>query len=52
MSTAAHFEFQLQAREGRARAGVFSTPHGEILTPIFAPVGTQATVKSITPAQL
>lgn len=46
------FEFQLQAREGRARAGSFSTPHGDILTPIFAPVGTQATVKSITPAQL
>jgi queuine tRNA-ribosyltransferase len=46
------FEFRLQAREGRARAGVFNTPHGEILTPIFAPVGTQATVKSITPAQL
>jgi len=46
------FEFQLQAREGRARAGLFNTPHGDILTPIFAPVGTQATVKSITPAQL
>jgi len=46
------FEFELQARELRARAGVFSTPHGDILTPIFAPVGTQATVKSVTPAQL
>jgi queuine tRNA-ribosyltransferase len=46
------FEFQLQALERRARAGVFSTPHGNIQTPIFAPVGTQATVKSITPAQL
>ena len=46
------FEFQLQAQDGRARAGTFSTPHGDILTPIFAPVGTQATVKSITPAQL
>jgi len=46
------FEFQLQAREVRARAGVFSTPHGDIMTPIFAPVGTQATVKSVTPAQL
>ncbi len=51
-SNPAPFEFQLQAREGRARAGVFSTLHGEIQTPIFAPVGTQATVKSITPAQL
>ena len=52
MSNPVSFEFQLQAREGRARAGVFNTPHGDILTPIFAPVGTQATVKSITPAQL
>jgi queuine tRNA-ribosyltransferase len=40
------------ASQGRARAGVFHTPHGDLLTPIFAPVGTQATVKSITPAQL
>lgn len=30
----------------------FKTPHGEIYTPVFAPVGTQATVKAITPAQL
>ena len=46
------FTFELQARQGRARAGVFHTPHGDLLTPLFAPVGTQATVKSITPAQL
>jgi queuine tRNA-ribosyltransferase len=46
------FSFQLTARQGRARAGVFSTPHGDILTPIFAPVGTQATVKALTPRQL
>ena len=52
MSTSRPFEFHLQAREGRARAGALQTPHGEILTPIFAPVGTQATVKSVTPAQL
>jgi queuine tRNA-ribosyltransferase len=47
-----NFNFQRQAQDGRARAGLFSTPHGNISTPIFAPVGTQATVKSITPAQL
>lgn len=35
-----------------ARAGIFNTPHGPIQTPIFAPVGTQATVKALTPAQL
>jgi len=52
MNTSKPFDFQLQGREKHARAGVFHTPHGEILTPIFAPVGTQATVKSITPAQL
>jgi queuine tRNA-ribosyltransferase len=46
------FKFQRHAQDGRARTGVFSTPHGDIPTPIFAPVGTQATVKSITPAQL
>ena len=46
------FSYQLHARQGDARAGVFHTPHGDILTPLFAPVGTQATVKSLTPAQL
>lgn len=46
------FSFTLAARQGNARAGTFSTPHGDILTPIFAPVGTQATVKAVTPAQL
>ena len=46
------FTFQLQARSGRGRAGVFQTPHGPLQTPIFAPVGTLATVKGIHPAQL
>lgn len=46
------FQFQLEGKSGRARAGLFSTPHGELETPVFAPVGTQATVKAITPAQL
>ncbi|MEW6718771.1 MAG: tRNA guanosine(34) transglycosylase Tgt [Chloroflexota bacterium] len=46
------FHFDLQAQDGRARAGVFHTPHGPLLTPLFAPVGTQATVKALTPAQL
>jgi len=46
------FTFQLIARQKRARAGVFSTPHGDLLTPVFAPVGTQATVKAVTPEQL
>ncbi len=46
------FSFELLATDGQARTGIFYTPHGPIPTPIFAPVGTQATVKSITPAQL
>lgn len=37
---------------GRARSGLIQTPHGSIETPIFMPVGTQGTVKGITPAVL
>ncbi|HNK64129.1 MAG TPA: tRNA guanosine(34) transglycosylase Tgt, partial [Anaerolineales bacterium] len=36
----------------RARTGIFSTPHGNLVTPVFAPVGTQATVKTLTPEHL
>ena len=46
------FSFQVIAKQGKARAGVLNTPHGNVETPIFMPVGTQATVKSLTPAQL
>ncbi len=46
------FQFHLDARQGSARAGTFSTPHGDLHTPLFAPVGTQATVKALTPLQL
>jgi queuine tRNA-ribosyltransferase len=47
-----NFSFEILAQQNRARTGVFKTPHGDIFTPIFAPVGTQATVKSLTPQQL
>jgi queuine tRNA-ribosyltransferase len=47
-----YFDFVLQGVNGNARAGKFSTPHGSILTPTFAPVGTQAAVKGVTPDQL
>lgn len=47
-----YFKYTLLAEDGNARAGVFSTPHGNIHTPVFAPVGTQATVKAVSPAQL
>ena len=46
------FDFDLQAADGRARAGLLRTPHGEIPTPIFMPVGTQATVKAVSPRDL
>jgi queuine tRNA-ribosyltransferase len=46
------FEFDIKAKTGRARAGLFHTPHGDLETPVFAPVGTQAAVKTLTPAQL
>ncbi len=52
MSDTDQFSYSLIAQDGQARAGVYNTPHGEIPTPIFAPVGTQATVKAVTPAQL
>ena len=43
-------EFQVHATDphSRARAGVLQTPHGDIPTPIFMPVGTQGTVKGLT----
>ncbi len=44
--------FQLTYTDGRARAGVLRTPHGEIHTPVFMPVGTQATVKAVPPRDL
>lgn len=46
------FKYTLQAQDGTARLGVFSTPHGKIHMPAFAPVGTQATVKTLTPDEV
>lgn len=44
--------FEITAQDGNARAGLLHTPHGTLETPLFAPVGTQATVKALTPVQL
>ena len=44
--------FTLLANDGRARAGLLRTPHGDVPTPAFMPVGTQATVKTLTPDDL
>ena len=48
----ASFNFEIKSNDHRARAGIFHTAHGDLLTPLFAPVGTQASVKAVTPAQL
>jgi queuine tRNA-ribosyltransferase len=41
------FSFQVEATDGAARAGRMVTPHGEVETPVFMPVGTVATVKAV-----
>jgi len=46
------FEYEITARDGRARAGVLRLPHGEVRTPAFMPVGTQATVKTLAPEEV
>lgn len=47
-----NFTINHSLSSGLARSGTISTPHGEIQTPAFIPVGTQATLKSLTPEQL
>jgi len=42
------FAFRVTRADGAARAGVMSTPHGEVATPAFMPVGTQGAVKAVT----
>ena len=46
------FELLKKDSHTQARAGVIHTPHGPIPTPVFAPVGTQATVKAVSPREL
>ncbi len=46
------FSFELIAKRGHARAGVMQTPHGQVRTPIFMPVGTLGSVKSLDMADL
>lgn len=46
------FSFELHAAQGAARAGTFQTPHGPVPTPAFMPVGTQGTVKTLTPEEV
>jgi queuine tRNA-ribosyltransferase len=46
------FSFTIESTDGRARRGVFTTPHGAVETPTFMPVGTLATVKALDPDDL
>ena len=49
---ALQFDLQYTDSATKARAGKISTDHGEILTPIFMPVGTVGSVKAVTQQQL
>src|SRR5262249_46372943 len=44
--------FEVTATDGSARAGVLTTAHGDVRTPVFMPVGTKATVKSLDPGEV
>jgi queuine tRNA-ribosyltransferase len=46
------FTFSLEARTGAARAGTLTLPHGIVRTPAFMPVGTQGTVRALSPYDL
>ncbi len=47
-----NFNTVVECKTTRARAGLLQTAHGEVKTPVFMPVGTLATVKSLTPEEL
>ena len=49
---AIQFELLHRDKETKARAGIISTDHGEILTPVFMPVGTTGSVKAVSQQQL
>src|SRR5467141_5210241 len=46
------YEFHLDATSGPARAGTLTLPHGTVETPVFMPVGTQGTVRALSPNDL
>lgn len=52
MKPAITYELLHKCKQTGARRGVIHTPHGDIQTPVFMPVGTQATVKAMTPEEL
>ena len=52
MSTGFGFGIKARDSDSLARVGTISTPHGEVQTPAFIPVGTKATVKSVLPESM
>ncbi|MFI5312477.1 MAG: tRNA guanosine(34) transglycosylase Tgt, partial [Gemmatimonadales bacterium] len=46
------FEFEVTASDGAARTGRWRLPHGTVETPCFMPVGTQGSVRALSPADL
>ncbi|HUS47701.1 MAG TPA: tRNA guanosine(34) transglycosylase Tgt [Phycisphaerae bacterium] len=46
------FSFEVTQTDGKARLGRMATAHGEVITPVFMPIGTAGTVKGVTPDQL
>jgi queuine tRNA-ribosyltransferase len=52
LTSALRFEIQAQCPQTGARAGLLHTAHGDIETPVFMPVGTQGTVKALSPRNL
>ena len=49
---ASGFAFRVTARDGQARRATLTTPHGEVETPTFMPVGTQGSVKTLSPTEV
>ena len=52
MKNAVTFDLIKTDNRTRARRGVLHTPHGDVQTPVFMPVGTQATVKAMKPEEV
>src|SRR5882724_1923648 len=46
------FDFWIDGQSGAARSGTLTLPHGTVETPVFMPVGTQATVRTLSPGDL
>ncbi len=46
------YAFEVRGTDGNARTGLLTTPHGEVPTPTFMPVGTQGSVKTLSPAEV